>query len=427
MWVDSCRSNRRRSWSFFVTLAAGVLLLALPAAAQGPAGDEDPAASAFHRYGAFAWSPAVVFSTGYDTNPYREARGRAQYETFGLPEVEAWWVHPGVAIRGMAALEYVRFAGAPGGMNSQTGFEIRRRNSLIKPDFTFTRRRTNAAVNGEAFTGLEIGYQSVRVEHNFESRVSARVSGRSTVSASGRRTQTRWEADAVYEGSDLREKLNRDTTFVGADYGYAITPLTSVGARIDVGTDRFHFSPIRDGDTVRVSSYASFARDAVINGGVAVGYERFKPLGSGAMEFRGLVTETRLGYGRPDGTLVHLMLTRSTQYSFDTSLEYFLLSGARVTAARLIADSWQLGVFANYYSLDYRPAGLLQSVGRVDTVWEYGTSLARGVGRSAKVGVSLERAAKHGAEPYDALRVVGFLTYGPGRFTRLDRPNPIDR
>jgi hypothetical protein len=384
--------------------------------------DPDPAEGAMYRNGALAWTPALVFSFGHDTNVYREPTGFADYETFAVPQIEGWWVHPGFFVRMIGALEVVHFANNAGAKNTQAGLSFERRQSTIRPFLSLNHRRTNANP-----TGFEIGYKSLRLENEIMGGAQMKASPRSIARITARLVRTGWDADARYQTSSLREKLNRYTTSLSVGYGYSLTPLTAIGGRVDVVQDRFKYSPDRDGKTLRVMGEVSFARPALIFGNASIGYEHFRSAASGAADFNGLATTTSIGYGSPDGTLIKVLLSRDTAYSFDNALAYYVMTTLNVTASRHLGRAWDVAAFGGRYGLDYRPPGLPASVGRVDTVVEYGGAAAYRVGRWARVGGTLEHAQKSGTAPYKALRLVGFLTFGSGRFQRLDRPTPFER
>jgi hypothetical protein len=374
------------------------------------------------RNGALAWTPALVFSSGHDTNVYREEIGFADYETFVVPQMQGWWVHPGFAVTLNGAVEVVHFANNVGATNSQAGVQIQRRQSRIRPFAGLNHRRTNANP-----TGFEVGYKSLRLENDMSAGVRFITSPRSQFDLTARYTKTGWDADAIYQTSSLREKLNRDTTGVGGSFSYAITPLTSVGGRVEYSEDRFKFSPLRDGKTTREYFQVAFSKPAVVFGTASVGFEHFKSEASGAADFNGLVTAVSVGYGTPDGTLLKFYVNRDTQYSFDTSLAYFVLTGYNVTASRRVGRAWDTAAFFNRYSIDYSQAGLPASVGRGNVVTEYGGAIAYRVGRWGRIGATAEHAQETGSVHFSALRMVGFLTYGSGRFQRLDRPIPFEQ
>jgi hypothetical protein len=402
-----------------LALACVLALRPIAAAAQT---EPDPAETARFQQGAIAFTPAIVFSSGYDTNVYREATGFADQETFAVPQIEGFWTQPSFQIRLNAAAEFVRFARNVGATNSQAGVRIDRRRALVRPYLAFNRLHTNANP-----TGFEVGYKSLRLESDVSGGISMLIGPRTQLGTHVHFVGTRWDADARYQTSDLREKLNRSTFVSAASISYALTPLTAIGTYVETSRDRFTFSPMRDGDTLRASMVTTFARPALIFGAASVGYERFTSPASGAADFNGLIAAVNIGWGAPDGTLVKAYLNRGTQYSYDLALAYYVLTGINLTAARRLASRWDSAIFANTFFMDYRPAGTKASIGRVDQVREFGGAIAYRVGNWARLGVSTERAHQRGTAGFAAVRFVAFLTYGSGRFQRLDRPTPFER
>jgi hypothetical protein len=402
-----------------ICLLAGIALRPSPLAAQsGP----DPSEGARYRFGTVAYTPGLILSTGHDSNVYREPTGFGDFEVFAVPQVEGWWTHPGFRVTALGAVEVVRFGHNVGALNNQAGIRIERTNSLFRPHLSVNRRHTNANP-----TGFEIGYKSLRLETDWSGGGTVRFSARTEFRAMGRLVRTKWDADARYLTSDLREKLNRDTYGGGIGVAYAVTPLTKVGANVEMARDRFRFSPVRDGETLHIASGIEFARPAVVSGQASFGYERFRSPASGAADFNGLLIGINVGYGSPDGTLVRFYMNRGAQYSFDTALAYYVMTSSSVTVARRVGLGWDLAAFAGRYGLDYRPPRLTSSADRVDVLTEVGGAVARRVGRWARVGWTAEHARKTGPGGFKAFRVVAFLTYGSGRFQRLDRPTPFER
>jgi hypothetical protein len=401
-------------------ILAGCLAL-VPSTALAQTVDVDPSATARNRYGPLAYTPALVFSFGHDTNVYREPIGFADYETFVVPQIEAWWKQPGFRASMNAAVEVVHFANNVGANNTQIGFGIERLHATFRPYFNFNRRRTNANP-----TGFEVGYKSLRLESTYTVGLNSSLSPRSELRFGGGLIKTSWDADAIYQSSSLKEKLNYDHTYFSGGYAYSLTPLTRVGATVDVAQDRFIYSPIRDGDTIRAMSLVEFSRLAAVFGVAQLGYERFTSPTSGVADFNGLIGSVNLGYGSSDGTLFKVYLNRNLQYSYDESLGYYVLNQLSFTVSRRIASRWDTAAFINQYGLDYRPAGTVASSGRVDRVHEYGGAAAYRIGQWIRIGATAENASKTGPDGYNSVRLVGFLTYGSGRFQRLDRPTPFE-
>jgi hypothetical protein len=291
----------------------------------------------------------------------------------------------------------------------------------VRPYVAWNRRRTNAGP-----TGFEVGYKSLRLENDFSAGVDADTTARTHFKVYGRFVRTRWDADARYQTSSLRENLNRDGTSLGTSFSYSVTPLTAIGVSVEAQRDRFQFSPVRSGDTFRVTPMIEFASPALIWGSARVGYERFVSRETSAGHFAGPFANVNLGYGSPDGTLVKLFVSRELQFSYDPILAHYVSTNVSLTAARRVAASWDSAVFAGRYALDFRPPF---DVGHVTTevVTEYGGAIAYRLSQWTRLGASVERARKTGAGGFSAVRMIGFLTLGSGRFQRLDRPTPFER
>jgi hypothetical protein len=423
MWgVNDVGSRSSRRYSSQLRIAIGLLCglaLSAPLYAQS---EIDPSADAQFRWGTLAFTPALVFSSGYDTNVYREPIGFADVENFAVPQIEAWWLQPHVRVSANAALEGVSFQHHVGAINGQTGFRIDRTHSLVTPYFSWNRRRTNASP-----TGFEVGYKSLRLENDWSSGAGIALSQRTRIQALARLVQTNWDADARYQTSSLREKLNRNTVSSTVTLSYALTPLTGIGASVETQHDHFLFSPIRDGDALRIASVFEFARPALLFGNGVIGYERFRSPASGAADFNGLFGAVNLGYGSGDGTLLKLFINRDLQYSYDEALAYYVATSVTATVSRRIGERWEAAAFGGRHFLDYRPPAGGLTLRPVDNVNEFGGVMAYRVGTRARIGWTVEHESKSGDDGYKALRVVTFLTYGSGRFQRLDRPTPFDR
>jgi hypothetical protein len=322
----------------------------------------------------------------------------------------------------IGAVELVHFANNVGATNTQAGIRFDRRQSIIRPYFGLNHRRTNANP-----TGFEVGYKSLRLENELIAGTGVKISPRSALAGTFRLVRTGWDADAIYQSSSLKEKLNRDTSTVSVDYAYTLTPLTSIGGRVESTKDKFKYSPIRDGNTLRLMSVVSFARQALIFGTVGVGYEDFKSNQAEVADFSGLIGATTIGYGRPDGTLLKLYWSRDTAYSYDTALAYYVMSSTNVTFSKRVGRPWDVAAFYGRYKMDYRPPQLADSINRIDTVVEYGGAAAYRVGQRSRIGLTMEHAQRDGVDGFKSMRLVGFLTYGSGRFQRLDRPTPFER
>jgi hypothetical protein len=271
-----------------------------------------------------------------------------------------------------------------------------------------------------------VGYKSLRKENSFNGGARMFINPRAKLNGYGSLVQTRWDADARYQTSSLRENLNRDTLGAGLGFSYAVTPLTGVGVSVDAFRDQFIYSPIRDGDTLRIGPTVDFAPKAFVFGTATFGIQSFKSKTVEAADLKSRYFNVNLGYGVPEGTLLRVVLDQQFQYSYDTSLSHYLITSVVASAARRVQEHWDLAGFAGRYVISYR-ADLPGPTHPSTITTEFGGAAAYRVGRWTRIGVTIERALKTGSDGYDAARIVGFMTYGSGRFQRLDRPIPFER
>lgn len=388
--------------------------------AQDP--DPDPSVTARVRVGPVAFTPAVVLSGGYDTNPYREPGRGKTLELYALPQIEGW--HRGNAVRAnfWAAGEFVTFSEMVGARNWQVGGRLDRAPASFRPYLRYNLRNTNANP-----TGFEVGHKSLRIEGDLDVGATVR-SGRFSFAGSAHSTRTNWAADAMYLGSSLREKLNRRSNAVRAGVGFSVTPLTAVEFAAERTTDRFTYSPVRDGNGSVFWWGVTFASPAVIQGNAYVGYRRFHSLEAGEADFDGAVATVTIVHVRPAGGFVALRYDRDIQFSYDTSLAYYLSNAFSLTGVVPLTTTWRLQGYAASTTLDYRPAGSPVR-GPVYHVLEFGGVVGFRLGEATVVGVTAERAHAKGLQGWNEFRLTCFLTYGSadGRYQRLDRPIPFSR
>jgi hypothetical protein len=130
--------------------------------------------------------------------------------------------------------------------------------------------------------------------------------------------------------------------------------LTSLEFAAEATTERFVYSPERDGDGARVEVGIALASPAVIQGSAALGYRRFRALASSAGDFDGFVGRATFGYARPSGGFLGAVFVRDMDFSYDASLSYYVSTTVEVTAIQLLSTRWKLQGFATVAWLDYR-------------------------------------------------------------------------
>lgn len=411
-------AGRQARRAGLVLLAACLLLLpAADARAQVP--DAPPEADG--RLGPLFYNPGLVFSGGYDTNPWRQTieEPTATYETYITPQIRGWMTLGHLRVDLFGALEIVKADGPVTDRNYQYGTNLVWDGPKLAPYVLYTSKHTNANP-----TGFEVGRKSLRIENDVKIGTSFKTSERLALLGHVRGTKTNWDADAMYQTSSLREKLNRTDYGFGGGVELALTPLTTVRFSGESSTSEFVYSPIRNGSGFRVGPGLSIVGPAAINGNVEIGIRQFRSTSSD-VSFRGLISNTSLSKQFSSGTAVMFIFDRDLQFSYDTSLAYFVGQSIEVKLIQPIGERLGLQAFAGRHRLLYDKAAP-NSV-PLNAVNEAGVAIGRQVRERYRVGLIVEWAAAHGNQPWNQLRTVAFLTYGLGPFQRLDRPIPFQR
>jgi hypothetical protein len=392
-----------------------VIGLAMDAVAQVA---PDPSNARGH-LGPFSFNPGLVSSTGYDTNPYREAGAGSDVETYVVPQIDGWLDVGRLRANLFGAIELVRFANRNGARNYQYGARNTWQSLRLTPFLDITSKHTNANP-----TGFEVGRKSLRNETDLRAGVRVHLGGPLYASTYYRRTKTSWDADAIYQTSSLREKLNRTDTAIGAGVEYELTPLTSLRFQADTNTSDFVYSPIRNGSGYRIGPGITLRGPAAIVANADVGIRSFTSTTSG-VNFNGPVSSILVSRMFPSETYIAFRLDRDLQFSYDTELEYFVARSLELSVIQALGESMAVQAFAGHHTLAYD----IVTPGKVpvNAVNEYGVALGHRLGQAMRVGMSVERAQAAGNQPWKELRFTGFLTYGFGAFQRLDRPIPFQR
>jgi hypothetical protein len=412
-------STRRRTPGATRTSACACVLLLLIGAARARAQEASEPPYARGHLGPFAFNPGLVFSTSYDTNPYREAGANSDVETYVVPQIDGWLGLRRLRSNVFGAIELVRFANRVGARNYQYGTHNTWQGGRLLPYLDFTSKHTNANP-----TGFEVGRKSMRIEQDLKAGLRTNLGGRLFASGYYRRTRTGWDADAIYQSSSLREKLNRLDTAIGGGMDLELTPVTTVRFVADTNQSAFVYSPIRDGSGYRFGPGITFRGPAAIVGNADVGIRSFHSATSG-VNFRGLTSNVSLTRMFPTATFIAFRLDRDLQFSYDTALEYFVGRSLEGTIIQALGQSMAIQGFIGHHTLTYDHVA--PGVVPVNAVNEYGVAIGHRLGGAMRVGVSMENAQAVGNQAWKELRVTGFLTYGFGAFQRLDRPIPFQR
>ena len=405
-----------------ILVLALVWIFASPALAQTPA--PDPAESARIRLGNFAFTPAVWMTGGYDSNVTREPGSIGDYELVTVPQVEYWLRVGPTLFSGAAAVEFMNYrVQVPTfTVNHAANIAFTVPDAVLKPRVSYAHRNLFARP-----TGYEIGERSRRIEDDAVAGLYWNVGSRTTLTAEGRLLKLNWDAAAEYQGSNLRESLNRTSTAATAGISTELTPLTRVSGMVQFIADRFEFSPERDGDSFQVLAGLEMTDAALVSGSALVGYRHFESPESGALNFDGVVAAVNLAYVRETRTQLLFAVDRAPSFSYSEDQGYYLLTSLGARYDQALGQDWAASAFGALSWLDYSITGLPGAVGANKKRTDFGGGLSRRIGEFTRVGMDVTRVISRGKSPWDAWRAVAFFVYGTDRLQRLDRPLPDDR
>jgi hypothetical protein len=415
---DEVRMVIRR---LLAVVLAGLALLTSAGAGDAQAQPPDTPTEFQARFGPLFFNPGFVFSSGYDTNPWRESGSEAIYnvvETYVTPQAAGWMNLGHLRVDVFGAIEVVKAGEGVASKNHQYGTNLLWDGPLLSPYLQYTSKHTNANP-----TGFEVGRKSMRNENDTKIGTSLTFG---SVRAGGfvRQTKTDWDADAIYQTSSLREKLNRNEFGVGGGLDWEITPLTSVRFSAEQHHSEFIYSPVRNGTGSRIGGGISLTGPALISGNAEFGIRKFQSESSD-VSFSGLFANASLTRTFPTETTVGVRYERDLQFSYDTNLAYFVGQSTVLTLMQPLGENLATQFTLGRHTLTYDRA----EPGQVPTnaVREYVVVVGRKVRKHTWVGASMEWGRSEGNQPWKQQRIIAFMTFGSGGFQRLDRPIPFTR
>ena len=402
-------------------LIAAFLLLALPVQAQAP----DPSRSATARVGPLALRPALsITNAGVDTNIFNETDDEDPKSdwTLSVGPASDFWLKLGRArLSGRAAVTYDWFATYASQRSLGTADRVRLELPLTK---------IRPYVGGSYLTlrdrpGYEIDVRVRHSEEGLNGGVEFPISRRTTFGVGWERTVTRFDADATFDGSWLRQVLNRRESVVTASARYKVTPLTTVTLEGEVGRERFQFSPGREANSLRVLPGVEF--DALFRGTAKVGYRRLRMLRPGMPDFSGAVASVDLNYTLLGATRFTVGVTRDIEYSYWVDQPFYVLTGASFSVTQAVGGPWALVARTGLQRLAYRSVAALSvspepaevpaqaKADRIDQVTLFGGGLSYKLGPSVRLGLDANyytRSSDYDYRDYRGLRAGTSVTYG---------------
>jgi len=396
---------------------ASVLLSAATARAQGgDTGGPDPS-SVKVRIGPVMMTPAIsLTNVGVDHNVFNDPPTRDPKEDFTFtltPRTDLWLRMGPTWLTGKVD-------------ESLTWFEQyaseRTANSLYGIGWSMPGSRMAFKVNGTYLNtrerpGFEIDTRAEHTDVTFSGSYDFNAFSKTFIGVTAARVDTGFVENAEYLGVNLHDSLNRRTLSYGLTARHQLTPLTTVSGGVTRQEDDFDYSPDRNTVGTVVDAKLDFAPEALLRGGVSVGYEIFRPIDPALPEFRGFIYNVNLTYVLLGSTRFAASGGRGPRYSFDINQPYYLQTQIGGSVAQQIFGPVDVQVRGDYALLDYRNrAGADVLVpDRADHVTTVGIGVGFHMGTDLRLSFNADqsnRDTKVFAHQYERLLLGASLTYG---------------
>jgi hypothetical protein len=356
-------------------------------------------------------------NVGWDDNVLYANKDQRQIEDFTAtltPAVQAWLRFPGIKVRAQSEVDFIYF-------RDVSRFRSIDTENGARVDFLFGRVRpyvSGAWANTRHRQDFEVDVPVRRVDSAGDAGVDVRLTGKTIVGATMRRSRVDYKGDSVYLGDDLARYLTGTTASENVRMRYSLTPFTTVGLAVAQQRNRFTLAPERDSNSVRVTPVVEFHPFAPVNGRVEVGVIRRTFVDGNAPAFRGSVARVDLGYTVFGRTRFAVGLRRDLSYSYRSDQRDFLQTGTELSVTHRLANAWDLrGTFGRFtlaYGLGEVP-GASAGPPPEERVRIYGLDLGRYIG-GVRVGLQVARQTRTsnftGGRDYEKMRVVSSVTYG---------------
>ena len=339
--------------------------------------------------GPFYVKPALLLKEiGVDTNVFNQAGEQRSDFTFTLtPQADvAVPIARRALISATAGLDVVYYATYDTERSLDPQIRIRgeayaSRITLFAEDaYLNTRQRPN----------YEIDLRSRHLENDLVAGIKVHVTPKFSAEVGPRRAETRYDADAYFNGTYLQETLNRTTTGIVGAVRDQLTPLTSLGVKFDRLSDAFPYSPERDSRSYRIMPGVEFKPKALISGEAWVGYRSFTADHPEILpQFSGLVADLGLSYTLLGSTTFGVSYHRDLTYSYEVQQPFFIENTVGASIRRALGGRYDAVVSADRHRYDYRDLlttpGLVRDL-RTDTTWVYGANVGYRLRRAARIG-----------------------------------------
>lgn len=399
-------------------MTAAIMALTIASASSAQVPLEPSEGPGIFKIGPLSVAPGIFLLSGYDSNigslSPEEAAG--DYTFVAVPQAKLLLGQGPVRLQGILAAEFQQYVERSDESATNNYWETRLdvgrgANTLTG---TYSHRDHYARP-----TGFEVGKKSRHLWDTARVSGDMALGGRGNLSGDFTYERVRYDADAIYEGIQLKGQLDQNATVATASVGYDLTPLTGMFGLAEFTVNQFLVEPRRNSSGNYLALGVGFQPSALISGQVNIGYRRLNFTDPTVKDFSGLGYVGGFTIPIPTGTLLAITLAREPQYSYDAASAYYVQTENRLSLSqplgqRILALGW-----ARWLTFSYPNAAPSNGAG---TYFGYNASLGLRLPRSVMVGVGGGSESK-GSE-YQAFKVMVFFTYGPRGLAQLENPVP---
>jgi len=367
--------------------------------------------------GPLTWSPTFQLrDTGVDSNVFNATSDpKEDITSIASSQVDSVLKLGLLQATTQGSVDYLYFERykSERGLNGRVGSRINLPLTRITPEvgvsWAHTRERSNN----------EIDIRAPRTDLGYALGVSAKVSSRIALTATGGKQRSEYERGFTFRGVELAPQLTRESLVGNASARMTLTPFTSLSLDAGFGRDEFPSRPEAATDNVRGNLTFEFAPDAIIHGHASVGYHSMKPRRRDASDtetaaFDGVTSTTELGYTLLGVTRFSGRFTRDSAYSISLGQPYYVSTAGGLDILQNLVGPIDLALRASREQLKYPQTAAASS--RTDHAESLGGGLSIRVGDGAVVALLYENSRRRstgGSQfDYNRRRLYTTITYG---------------
>lgn len=264
--------------------------------------------------------------------------------------------------------------------------------------------------------GYEIDARVRQTQTIVTAGLDADVTPVTAITAWASRSWTSYGEDDHYLGILLAGQLDHETEAVAAGLRLRPTPLMTVLIAAGFDRDQFTHVPLRDADSVRVSSTVALDTGAAITGDLQIGFLAFTPRDVAIAPYRGPAASARLHYILPDVVRIDVDAKRDVAYSYDPIQPYYLESGGRITVTQRVIGPFELIAIGDVRETKNQRIGGSSFDGRREVTTSLGGGFGIQIQSQTRLALTYEHTERTSTEPtgrnYERTRVFGSIIYG---------------